>query len=215
MHQKIYDSDAIVFHEWLGVPGNMKLDTSKIKNKILALAYGGAGFRNARIRASGREYYRKIADNFIYIACSADFLLAEKENAWVPRCVRTEELRQTYDYSKLNPPLISASPSRGSDMVRVRHGLISEHFREIAESMKQKGFRLQARHIGGHKKTVPNDVCLRMKAPSSIFFDRLYLIYGVNSLEAGAFESAVVTGTAPHALAAIKERLGIPILVPS
>lgn len=209
MLQRIYDSDAIVFHEWLGIPHVMKMDTSKIRNKILAISYGGGGFRNSKKRQNGRDYYRKISENVIYFACSADFLIHENI-PWVPRCVRTEELRQTYDYTKLDPPVIAVSPSKGSDNVKRSMGLVSENFREIAKSMKQRDFKFQARHISNYKKTISNDACLRLKAPASIFFDRLYSIYGVNSLEAGAFGSAVVTGTAPHALSGIRKRLGIP-----
>ena len=54
-----------------------------------------------------------------------------------------------------------------------------------------------------------NDECLKIKSHASAFFDRLYSIYGVNSLEAAAFGSAVITGTDQHALDVIKKHLGM------
>jgi len=52
---------------------------------------------------------------------------------------------------------------------------------------------------------VINDECLKRKARASIFFDRIFSIYGVNSQEAGAFESAVVTGTSDFAIKQFKK----------
>ncbi len=208
LRQKIYASDVIIFVEYLGIDKVMGLDRNKLKDKQIAITYGGGGFRLVGPKQRGRAWYKKINGRLTLIATSADFLATEKL-PWVPRCVRTEELREKYDYSKRDPPVIAVSPSKSSDNVNPRVGLISRNFSKIINTLKSKGYKVHGMGISSHKKVVHNDTCLKLKAPASIFFDRLYPIYGINSLEAGAFESAVVTGTSAYALKVIQNFTGL------
>lgn len=208
MHALIYGCDAVVFSEWMGIIDTMKLSRRTLRRKMIAVTYGGGGFRLRRARIASVNYYGNINKNVKFIACSADFL--ERENLpWVPRCVRTSWLRETYDYGKLDPPLITASPSKSSDELNRKMGAISINFNRMMARLKARKLGFQHRLISSSKSSMSNDDCLRAKAPSSIFFDRLYSIYGVNSLEAGAFESAVVTGSSPKALDVIKRKMGV------
>ena len=210
LHEKIYGADAVVFSEWMGLLEMLKLNRKAFRKKKVAVTYGGGGFRLRRARVNGMNYYGGINNNVKYVACSADFLEREPDLPWVPRVVRTQWLRETYDHSKLEPPLIAASPSFSTDSINTQMGLVSTNFNRIAGRLKlYKKMGFQARLISSSKTGMSNDECLKIKAHSSAFFDRLYSIYGVNSLEAAAFGAAVITGSSQPALDVIKRHLGM------
>lgn len=213
--QLIYDSDAIVFHEWMGIPTTMKLDIGKLRNKTLAVTFGGAGFRKPKFRQNCMEYYGKISDDVKYIIHSPDFSEVEPDWPWVPRCVAVDEFREKYDYTKSEPPLVVTSPHPVSDGVNPRKGNVSDLFKEVVSQLNTNNLKFRAHCISSFEGGVDNDTCLRLKAPASIFFDRIYEVFGLNSIEAGAFESAVVTGTNQSALNKIRESTGIkcPFLI--
>lgn len=205
----IYESDAIVFHEWMGIPTAMKLDIGKLRNKTLAVTFGGAGFRKPRFRQNCMEYYGKISDDVKYIVHSPDFLEAELGWPWVPRCLAVDELREKYDYTKSDPPIIVTSPHPQSDGVNQTTGNVSDIFKKVVSLLNIKGLKFKANCISSHEGGVDNDTCLRLKAPASVFFDRIYKIFGLNSIEAATFESAIVTGTNRFSLDEIKQSTGV------
>ena len=208
LRQMVYDSDVIVFHEWMGIPTTLKLDFGKIKNKALAVTFGGGGFRVPRFRQHCMEYYGKISNDVKYIVHSPDFR-REEDWPWVPRCVDMDELRKKYNYAKSDPPYVTTSPHPVSDGVNPAVGNISDGFKGVVSQLKVRGLKFRANCISTHRGGVDNDTCLRLKAPASIFFDRIYKVFGVNSIEAAAFESVVVTGTNKFALKEIKWSTGI------
>ena len=209
LHEKIYGADAVVFSEWMGLLEMLKLNRKAFRSKKVAVTYGGGGFRLRRARLNGMNYYGGINNNVKYVACSADFLKQAPDLPWVPRVVRTQWLREQYDHSKLEPPLIAASPSFSTDSINLQMGRVSTNFNRITAKLKARRLSFQARLISSSKTGMSNDECLKIKAHASAFFDRLYSIYGVNSLEAAAFESAVITGTNQPALDVIKRHLGM------
>jgi len=209
LRQLIYDSDAIVFHEWLGIPTNaMKLDIKKLRGKIFAVTFGGAGFRKIRFRQNCMKYYNELFDNVKYMVQSPDFP-EEEDWPWVPRCVATDELREKYNYVKHVPPVVATSPHPMSDGVNPAVGNVSDVFKKVTSRLSGRGFKFKANCISNYEGGVDNDTCLKLKAPASIFFDRLYKVFGLNSIEAATFESAVVTGTNQFALDYIKQSTGI------
>lgn len=208
LRRLIYDSDAIVFHEWMGIPAVMNLDSEKLRNKTLAVTFGGAGFRKPVFRQNCMNYYNKISDDVKYIVHSPDFLEAEPEWPWVPRCVAVDELREKYDYTKSDPPLIMTSPHPKSDGVNPTQGNVSDTFKEVISRLTTNNLKFRSHCISSYEGGVDNDTCLRLKAPASIFFDRIYKVFGLNSIEAATFESAVVTGTSQFVLSEIIRSTG-------
>ena len=205
----IYESDAIIFHEWMGIPTVMKLDIKKLRKKILAVTFGGAGFRKPLFRQHCMEYYGKISDNVKYMVHSPDFPEEKPDWPWIPRCVAIDELREKYDYAKLEPPIVAISPHPMSDGVNPATGNVSDIFSKASSQLNDKDLKFHARRISTYKGGVDNDTCLMLKAPASIFFDRIYKVFGLNSIEAATFESAVVTGTNQFALDYIKQSTGV------
>lgn len=192
----VYDADAVVFKEFGTIPKAFGIELEKLNKKPVVVLFGGEGFRKMRHRTVSLETYKHLP-NLRWAVTTTTFLKEFPDWVWIPRCVRFEEIREKYDYEKLTPPLITTSPSRGSNRT---HRTLTQ-FRRIVSSLKADGLDFQSLEIFD----VNNDNCLRQKAPASIFFDRIGTIYGVNSQEAGAFESAIITGTPQFALGKLEE----------
>lgn len=188
IRKKIYDADAVIFKEFWWIPEKFGLDMNKLKRKQKAVIMGGGGFRFEKNRDENIKFFT--GHNIKIATSSADFL-QHRKMSWIPPCIRYEEIREKYDMTKAVPPLIFASPSKDTDL-RLD---LRKQFLNIMNKLSQEELRFSSLCVGGTRKTVTNDRCLELKAKASIFFDRIYDIYGVNSQEAGAFEEAIVTGT--------------------
>jgi len=179
------DADAIIFKE---MPYLMKLYNLKpheIKNKKIIVLFGGGGWiKKKTFRMRSFKNYGSL--NPVWASTRLDFMKEKPDLTWLPASIRVEDLRKKYDYSKVDPPLLATSPSNNTD--NVRH--ISHHFNHIIDHLEEKKVRFKHLLIKG----MINDSCLKLKAHASVFFDRIAPIYGINSQEAGAFESAVVAG---------------------
>ena len=192
----VYNSDAVIFKEYGKVPKTFGIELKKLGRKPVVVLFGGGGFRYEKHRRVTLETFKRLP-NVRWAVTTISFLEEFPDWAWIPRCVRFEEIRGKYDYKKLKPPLITTSPSRGS----IRLFKTVTLFREIVSSLKDSGLNFQSLEI--HNKD--NEECLRLKAPASIFFDRIGYMYGINSQEAGAFEAAVVTEMPKFALNKLKK----------
>lgn len=189
IHKIVYSSDVIILKESPHLITEFKLDESKISNKKIIVLLGGWGFRSHRHLQMSYHNYNKINNNVKWAVASLDFLEKEPWMGWIPPCIRIDYLRARYDFSKLTPPLIATSPSRsGSEETKKIFNLLISMLKRRKKKPKE---HFQVKVISD----VINDTCLEQKARATIFFDRLFDIYGVNSQEAGAFESAVITGS--------------------
>lgn len=188
----IYDADAIVFKEFHFIPEKMQLDMNRLKGKSLAVLLGGGGFRHEPYRKANFKFYGAIPD-IKWMATSMDMLETRPDWIWIPRSIRFDELREKYDYSKGKPPLVVSSPT---SKYKTRY-----FFLLIIKELSQRGIDFSPLVITGEN----NDTCLELKARGDVFFDRIAPIYGINSLEAGAFESAVVTGYSDFVADKLKE----------
>lgn len=194
IRRAVYDADAVVFKEFWWIPEKLGLDMDKVKSKPKVALFGGGGFRFEKNRKSNLAFFN--SHNAKIATSSADFLQTKRDMAWIPPCVRYEELRERYDYSKTTPPLVFASPSRDTDL-RLK---LRKNFTETMKSLKQERLIFESMCPSSAEKMIPNRENLELKAHASIFFDRIYDIYGVNSQEAATFEAAVITGTSHFAL---------------
>ena len=209
LRQLVYDSDALIFNEWPGIWKAMDLDIEKLRNKIIGVTFGGAGFRKLMYRNKNVEHYNKISGDVKYMLHSVDFLKQAPDWPWICPCFGIEELRKQYDYAKSEPPVVATSPCPVSDGVNPAMGKVSDGFKGVVKRLKDKGLKFKSNCISSYAGGVPNAECLRLKAPASIFFDRLYMIYGMNSIEAAGFESAVVTETSRFARKKIHQLSGV------
>jgi hypothetical protein len=199
VRKMIYDSDAVVFKEFWWIVERFGVNMDKLKGKPLVAIMGGGGFRFKQHREPNLKFFTK--HEMKVATTSADFLGIKPDMAWIPPCVRYEELREKYDYTKTKPPLVFASPSKDTDLrLHLRRNFLS-----AMNQLKDEELNFRAQCPTGAHKMISNDECLRLKAPSSIFFDRIYDIYGLNSQEAATFEAVVITGTREMALGKLRQ----------
>ena len=184
IQRKIYNADAVVFKESHLISSEFKIDLKRLNDKPKIFLFGGRGFRREELRTETFKMYKPLP-NLRWAVTTTTFLEKYPNWTWIPRCVRFNEIRAKHNYEKLKPPLITTSPSRGSN----ENSNTLNMFDIVVEELNLKKLTFQSRKIFD----INNDECLQLKAPASIFFDRVGVIYGMNSLEAGAFESAVVT----------------------
>lgn len=180
----IYECDAVIFKEYSDIPPRYGLDMSKLKDKKSIVLFGGVGFRSLNHRHASYNAYSEL--NPVYATTSLDFKAESPELEWIPPLIRFDELRGKHDFSKDKTPLICASPSKGTNMLTNAKNL----FLATTKDLRERGYDFNSNFIFG----VNNEECLRRKAKADIFLDRVWSIYGINSQEAGAFESAVVAG---------------------
>lgn len=187
VHELIDKADVIVVKEYYFVLEHLGINAYEFNDRPLVVIFGGAGYRRKTNFERNVKFFNIIRDDTIWATSSIDFLENNPDWCWVPASIRLDELREKYDRTKLDPPLVFTSPSASTDGLT---GTI-EKFNEVVRRLKNKGKIFSSKVLYGD---TPNVECLKMKAHASIFFDRIYDIYGMNSQEAGAFESVVITG---------------------
>lgn len=190
VHKLVDEADVVIFCEMYFVPRIFGIDPDKLhrEGKVLIAAFGGSGFRLQMHREPNLEYYGKIP-GIKWMTTSIDFLEEKPDFTWVPRSIRMEEIREKYDYTKQDPPIVTSSPATQSSLVYA----IASDFVQVILQLQAKGYKFQNRLI----KNATHTKCLTAKASASIFFGRLNIMWGLSSMEAGAFESAVVTRVPP------------------
>lgn len=204
VRQTIYEADAVVFKEEPTLPRMYGLDVQRLKGKRIGVLLGGYGWR--RTRNPNLETYVPMGARFA--ATSLDFLEKSPSFGWVPACIRLGDLREKYDRSKMDPPLIVTSPSKSTD----EEYQVRKNFRLMVDNLRHRDLKFQFEEVFG----VNNETCLAKKAHASIYFDRFLDIYGINSQEAAAFESAVITGCSNFVLNKLREYgFSCPFLIAS
>jgi len=202
----IYSADAIVFKELPSVPKTFRIRPSKITGKKKVVILGGGGYRYEELRKQNFEVYNKKIHSVKWATSSLDFIEKNPKWSWIPASILVDDLRRKYDYSKKNPPIIACSPSTHTD--NTQH--VRSQFNRIMKILEEEwNLMFQHRTIFG----VDNETCLTRKAHASIFFDRIFDIYGINSQEASAFESAIITGSSPFVRRFLSnEKYGCPFI---
>lgn len=188
IRELIYKADVVI---WKETPNLCELfglgfDVVKKKNNIVIL--GGGGYSSNKFFLENQRVYGDLGAK--WATSSLDFTKKNRDWVWIPASIRIGHLREKYDYTKTGIPLLFASPSNATDKMMNIRG----KFDFIVDQLRKKGLKFRAKTVFNEV----NDVCLHLKAPADIFFDRIWDIYGMNSQEAAAFESAVITGTSEY-----------------
>jgi glycosyltransferase involved in cell wall biosynthesis len=191
----IYKADVVVWKETATICSAFGLDVEKMKKKNNIIILGGGGYSSNRFFLENQWFYGELGAK--WATSSLDFTKKNQDWAWIPASIRIDHLREKYDYTKMGDPLLFTSPSNATDkMMNVRG-----KFDFIVDQLRSRGLKFRAKTVFNEV----NDVCLHLKAPADIFFDRIWDIYGMNSQEAAAFEAVVITGTSEYVRDKIKE----------
>ncbi len=147
----------------------------------------GDTFRNyhAKIKA----LYRNWNPNVKFITSTPDLLIYVKEGSWFPSISPLKEWRKQYKIKRNDPPIIYYSPSKSS-VNRPWHWNV---LNEVVQELDKEGYACQIKRV----HSVLHEENMSQKAQADIYYDELQGFYGINALEAAAFELAVICGLMP------------------
>jgi len=192
----IYKADVVVWKETPDLCEQFGLDFDEMKKRNNIVILGGGGYSSNKFFPDNQRVYGELGAK--WATSSLDFTKKNPDWAWIPASIRVENLREYYDYTKGDPPLLFTSPSKATDnMMNVR-----TKFQFIVEQLRKADLKFRDKTVFNK----PNELCLHLKANADIFFDRIWDIYGMNSQEAAAFECAVITGTSQYVRDELKTR---------
>ena len=195
VQELIYKADAVVWKEMANLIDQFELDFNRMRRMNNVVILGGGGYSSDKLYPSNQWFYGELGAK--WATSSLDFTKKNPDWAWIPASIRVEQLRKKHNYNKASPPLVLVSPSWATDgMMNVRY-----KFKYITNELIAKDYDFRSSIIFNET----NEVCLHLKAQADIFFDRIWDIYGINSQEAAAFESVVITGTSEYVRDKLKE----------
>ena len=230
IHKTIKSSDIVIFYETMFHLNKVfSLNEELLYGKLIIVLLGGWGFRTPVYRERDALIYESLNNysTIKFVSISLDFLDPDwKDNPiwdckeyrdegwsdnvpscmknmyWIPPFVDVNRLREQYDFSKPQTPLIVTSPSAGT----IWQANVATDFNAAIAKLKNKQYNVDIITL------VSNDACLKRKAHASIFFDRIFSVYGVNSQEAGSFEAAVVTGSSDFVVRNLQKEFDCPFI---
>jgi len=111
-----------------------------------------------------------------------DLLSFVPEASWFPSIVPVEKYHKEYGHPRENAPLIiynsATKPRKSAPLLK-----------KLVGDLETRGVGLEIQQVRtSHKNN------LNRKSRADIYFDGLRIFYGVNAIEAGAFEMPVVCG---------------------
>lgn len=165
------------------------------KKKIIYHAHGSIFRRNGPtiIRS-----YLKAFPHLKIITSTPDLLaFTSKPASWFPSVVPIGKYRKTYSRRRNEPPIIYYSPTGSSTVV------MKTVIRQVAAELEKQGLktRVQMTTKTLHRKN------MEMKAKADIYYDEIAPspFYGVNAIEAGAFEMPVICNMNQYARKYMRE----------
>lgn len=201
----VRNADVLHFNErWLNVE-KYQIDPKTCKDKKIIYHAHGSIFR--RSSKNILKLYRRAFPQMKIITSTADLIpfAGEKAGAtWFPSVVPILEYRKKYKRTRNNPPIVYYSPT-GSSSKAMRSVI-----QDVSKELWGKGlkFKLQVTTDTLHTEN------MRMKAKADIYYDEILPspFYGVNAIEAGVLEKAVICNMTPFAreyMKKLSEREGI------
>lgn len=183
------NADVLHFNErWLNVPKYGIKPKQCEDKKIIYHAHGSIFRRSSK---GILRLYRGAFPQMKIITSTPDLLMFAGEGAtWFPSVVPILDYRKKYGIRQNKIPIVYYSPSHSSS--KARKSVISKTSKELwAKGLK---FKLQITQNTLHTKN------MAMKARADIYFDEITKLgfYGVNAIEAGVLEKAVIYNLSPY-----------------
>jgi len=186
----VKNADILHFNEhWKSVT-KYQIDPKLCSNKKIIYHAHGMSFRRRSKKIL--KLYRGVFPQMKIITSTPDLIETAGKGSgatWFPSVVPILEYREKYKRQRNNPPIVYYSPSRSSGKARKR--VIRDTSKELwAKGLK---FKLQVTENTLHTKN------MSMKAKADIYFDEVtrFGFYGVNAIEAGVLEKAVIYNLNP------------------
>lgn len=187
----VNNADVLHFNErWLNV-AKYQVDPKRCKGKKVIYHAHGSIFR--RSSKNILKLYRGAFPQMKIITSTPDLIFNAGEGSgatWFPSVVPILDYRKKYKRKRNKPPIIYYSPSQSSTKARKRV------IHKVSKELWAKGikFKLQVTQNTVHTKN------MAMKARADIYFDEIApaRFYGVNAIEAGVLEKAVIYNLSPY-----------------
>jgi len=186
----VREADVLHFNEKWDIISKYKINPKICKDKKIIFHAHGSIFRRGGKDILAR--FRRAFPQMKIITSTPDLLEhAGKTATWFPSVIPVSEYRKLYKRKRNNPPIVYYSPT-GSSSKKDR-GVIQR----ISKEMRNEGIELELRVT---RNTLHTEN-MRRKALADIYYDEIEPspFYGVNAIEAGALEKAVICNMAPYA----------------
>jgi len=175
----IKNADVLHFNEYQKLLSMYRVNPEECRDKKVIFHAHGSRFR--RGPKATMNFYKDKFPQMKLITSTADLTQGIEHSSWFPSVIPVEEYREKYKMQRNDPPVIYYSPTRPRGLpvlMRVRTTLLNE------------GLEFETKVVRGQLHRVN----MEQKSKADIYYDELYLFYGVNALEAAVFELSVVYG---------------------
>lgn len=202
----VKNADVLHINEkWYCIKG-FRINPRECKDKTVIYHAHGSVFRRQGRRLLGQ--FRQIFPHLKVITSTPDLVKLAPGSSWFPSIIPIEQYRKTYTMRRNKIPVIYYSPT-GSSTVRVQRIM-----HRVAEDLRRDSleFKVQVTTKTRHSTN------LRRKAQADIYYDEILPspFYGVNAIEAGAFELSVICNMNQFAKAYLQARgINCPFLLAS
>jgi len=176
---------------WVNV-SRYGIDPKRCKGKKIIYHAHGSIFRRSSRKIL--RLYRRAFPQMKIITSTPNLIPVAGRKAgatWFPSVVPILKYRKTYKIMQSRPPIVYYSPSQSSTKARKRV------IRSVSRELRRGGvkFKLQITTGTSHTKN------MRRKARADIYYDEIAPspFYGVNAIEAGVLEKAVICNMNPYA----------------
>ena len=191
----VRNADVLHFNErWVNV-AKYWIDPKQCKDKKIIYHAHGSIFRHKSRKIL--RLYRRAFPQMKIITSTPDLnRLAGEDATWFPSVVPILDYRKKYKRARTRekrnkPPIVYYSPSQSSTKG------MKNTIRSVSRELRKEGvkFKLQVTTGTLHTKN------MRMKAQADIYYDEIRPspFYGVNAIEAGVLEKAVICNMNPYA----------------
>jgi len=174
------DADVIHLNESPALLAYFGIDPKTCQDKTIIYHVHGNRFR--RNRDNYLQYLKTRFPEAQILVSTPDLLSLVPEASWFPSVVPVEKYHREYTLGENTPPIIYNSATKPRKSVPL--------MRRVVRNLKAQGVELEMQAI----TKVPHQTNLSLKSKADIYFDGLRVFYGVNAIEAAAFEMPVVCG---------------------
>lgn len=182
LRREVKNADVLHVNEkWYCING-FRIDPKKCRDKTVIYHAHGSAFR----RQSGNilRNFRSVFPHLRVITGTPDLVSYAPGSSWFPSIVPIKQLRKSYPRRRNRIPVIYYSPTGSSSVVMRR--VIDN----VARDLRSDGLEFDLQVT---TKTL-HSLNMRRKAKADIYYDEIAPspFYGINAIEAGAFEMSVV-----------------------
>ena len=190
LRQWIREADVLHLNAKWNIISMYKIDPKICGDKKVIFHAHGSVFR----RGSGAilTRFRKAFPQLKIITSTPDLLEHAGRNAtWFPSVIPVAEYRRLYRRKRNNPPIVYYSPTGSS----------SKKDRNVIQGVSQEMWAAGTKFELQVTRNTLHSTNMRRKASADIYYDEILPspFYGVNAIEAGALEKAVICNMTPYA----------------